>query len=253
LTKYPRLAAIPLVTCDVATTLSASQIPELSVFPYLTPLGKENAHTKGKPDALLSVLQIASGICCPPNILVVDVTMLHDLPQLKSKQVKGEQLEKKSALKNEFGQGESSANTERGSEWFQALIQYLQTAGFKAAMGNSWAEMLQQIRHQSVDLILICLGESAVHKEVQKALKALPDLQLNLPPILVIDQRLNQVTNAEVSQPNKKGYQLLQNNHLVGGLADITGRIATQILPRSISMEDLLNQINQALVNGKNC
>ena len=253
LTKYPRLAAIPLVTCDVATTLSASQIPELSVFPYLTPLGKENANTKGKPDALLSVLQIASGICCPPNILVVDVTMLRDLPQVKSKQVKGEQLEKKSALKSEFGQGESSANTERGSEWFQALIQYLQTAGFKAAMGNCWAEMLQQIRHQSVDLILICFGESAIHKEVQKALKALPDLQLNLPPILVIDQKLNQVTNAEVSQANKEGYQLLKNNNVVGGLADIAGNIATQILPRSISMEDLLKQINQALLNGKNC
>lgn len=253
LTKYPRLAAIPLVTCDVATTLSASQIPELSVFPYLTPLGKENTHAKGKPDDLLSVLQIASGICCPPNILVVDITMMRDLPQVKSKQVKGEQLEKKSALKSEFGLGESSANTERGSEWFHALIQYLQTAGFKAAMGNSWAEMLQQIRHQSVDLILICLGESAIHKEVQKALKALPDLQLNLPPILVIDQRLNQVTNAEVSQPNKQGYQLLKNNNVVGDLADIAGRIATQILPRSISMEDLLNQINQALVNGKNC
>jgi signal transduction histidine kinase/ActR/RegA family two-component response regulator len=253
LTKYPRLAAIPLVTCDVATTLSASQIPELSVFPYLTPLGKENANSKGKPDALLSVLQIASGICCPPNILVVDVTMLRDLPQVKSKQVKGEQLEKKSALKSEFGQGECSANTERGSEWFQALIQYLQTAGFKAAMGNCWAEMLQQIRHQSVDLILICLGESAIHKEVQKALKALPDLQLNLPPILVIAQRLNQVTNAEVSQPNKEGYQLLKNNNVVGGLADIAGNIATQILPRSISMEDLLKQINQALLNSKNC
>ena len=39
LTKHPRLAALPLVTCDVATTLAASQIPGLSVFPCLTPFG----------------------------------------------------------------------------------------------------------------------------------------------------------------------------------------------------------------------
>ncbi|MBK1986729.1 response regulator [Sphaerospermopsis aphanizomenoides BCCUSP55] len=239
LTKHPRLAAIPLVTCDVATTLSASQIPELSVFPYLNPLGKENVNATGKPDPLLSVLQIASGIGCPPNILVVDVTMLGDLPQVKRKQVTSDSLEKKSA-----------ANTERGSEWFQALIQYLQTAGLKAAMGNCWAEVLQQIRHQSVDLILICLGESALHKEVQKALKALSDLPFNLPPILVIDQRLNQVKTTEIGQPKQKGYRSLPN-HVVDSLTELTDGIATQILPRSISMADLLKQINEALVKGK--
>ena len=58
-------------------------------------------------------------------------------------------------------------------------------------MGHCWAEVLQQIRHQSVDLLLICLGESSIHKEVRKALKALGDLPFNLPPILVLDQRLN--------------------------------------------------------------
>ena len=48
-----------------------------------------------KPDALLSVLQIASGICCPPSILVVDLTMLRDLPQVRRKQVKGYRTDKK--------------------------------------------------------------------------------------------------------------------------------------------------------------
>ncbi|MEA5553820.1 ATP-binding protein [Anabaena cylindrica UHCC 0172] len=267
LTNHPRLAAIPLVTCDVATTLTASQIPGLSVFPYLTPLGKESASPKTKPDALLSVLQIASAIGCPPNILVVDVTMLRDLPQVRGKPVKGYRGEKSSALRNNQRSAESSSatlslksdyssndcsqNTERGSEWFQALIQYLQTAGFKAAMGNCWAEVLQQLRHQSVDLLLICLGESAIHKEVQKALTTLSDLPFNLPPILVLDKTLNQVTYPEIGQNKNKGYHSPEI-HEAGGLEQLADGIATQVLPRSISMEDLLSQINQALVKSKN-
>ncbi|BAZ31971.1 CBS sensor hybrid histidine kinase [Cylindrospermum sp. NIES-4074] len=237
LTKHPRLAAIPLVTCDVATTLAASQIPGLSVFPYLTPFGKENSSSSEKTEALLSVLQIASGICCPPSILVVDLTMLRDLPQVRRKQT-------------EINSSLNSETAERGSEWFQALIQYLQTAGFKAAMGRCWAEVLQQIRHQSVDLLLIYLGESVVHKEVRKALKALADLPFDLPPILILDQRLNQVAPKKTEQSRKNGLESIEN--VMGTLTELTVGIATQILPRSISMEDLLTQIHQALVmNGQ--
>ncbi|MFM2063346.1 MAG: hypothetical protein RLZZ507_3016 [Cyanobacteriota bacterium] len=256
LTKYQRLANLPLVTCDVATTLAASRIPGLGVFPCLTPLGRESPRGKGKPDPLLSVLQIASGIGCPPNILVVDVTMLRDLPQAKRQSSHGYQLDRKSSLQdvaqtltNDYEGGDSSPNPERGSEWFQALIQYLQTAGFKAAMGNCWAEVLQQIRHQSVDLLLICLGESAYDQEVQKALKDLSDLQFNLPPILVLsrrDKRLDEVS--EMGQTKTNEYQAGEN--LVGELGKLTAGISTKILPRSISMEDLLIQINQALEKG---
>ncbi|MEH2155537.1 ATP-binding protein [Nostoc sp.] len=240
---HPRLAAIPLVTCDVATTLIASKIPGLSVFPYLTPFAKDNSSRTEKTDPLLSVLQIASGICCPPNILVVDLTMLRDFPQVRRKQVKGYRTEKNCSI--------SSETAQRGSEWFQALIQYLQTAGFKAAMSPCWAEVLQQIRHESVDLLLICLGESAIHKDVLKALKTLGDSPLKLPPILVLNQRLNR---PETSFQSGVAYKEIdkQKNGLES-IETVVGAIATQILPRSISMEDLLNQINQALaVNGYN-
>ncbi|MBW4562036.1 MAG: hybrid sensor histidine kinase/response regulator [Mojavia pulchra JT2-VF2] len=238
LSQHPRLAALPLVTCDVVTTLAASQIPGLSVFPCLTPLGKDNSSGISKTDALLSVLQIASGISCPPSILVVDITMLRDLPQVKRRQVKGYRSEKNSLLSNE--------TAERGSEWFQALIQYLQTAGLKAAMGGCWAEVVQQIRHQSVDLLLIYLGESSIPKEVLKALKVLGDLPLNLPPILVLDQRLNstqaavpcEIPQQEIGKQKKNRSQTIET---------VISAIAAQVLPRSISMEDLLNEINQAL------
>ncbi|WP_225895371.1 ATP-binding response regulator [Dendronalium phyllosphericum] len=226
LTQHPRLTALPLVTCDVATTLAASQIPGLSVYPCLTPINQERSD---KPDALLSVLQIASGICYPPSILVVDLTMLRDLPQSRRKQGKGDRTTKNSS--------DSSETSERGSEWFQALIQYLQTAGLKAAMGNCWAEVLQQIRHQSVDLLLIYLGESPIHKEVLKALKALEDLPFILPPIMVIDQKLNRIQINSRSESQQK----------LESVENMLSAIATHILPRSISMEDLLSHINQAL------
>ncbi|MBE9201364.1 MULTISPECIES: hybrid sensor histidine kinase/response regulator [unclassified Nodularia (in: cyanobacteria)] len=259
LAQYPILADIPLVTCDVATTLAASQIPGLSVFPFLTPFSGEKDNCRDRTDPLLSVLQIASGVCCPPSILVVDLTMLDDLPQIRRKQVKDGQTVIKSSLNND--------STERGSEWFQALIQYLQTAGLKAAMGRSWAEVLQQIRHQSVDLLLICLGDSSVHEEVLTELKALADLPFELPPVLVIDQQLNHTFTRSLSAGSpEEGNQSSQNKldaaeNVMNELAQVVVRIASrsrsfsvtgedtaaQILPRSISMEDLLIQINQAL------
>ncbi|WP_096603842.1 ATP-binding protein [Calothrix sp. NIES-2100] len=237
LSQHPRLAALPLVTCDVVTTLAASQIPGLSVFPCLQPLGKDNSSTS-KTNALLSVLQIAAGISCPPNILVVDVTKLRDLPQGRRKQIKGDRPDKNSSMSKE--------TAERGSEWFQALIQYLQTAGLKAAMSNCWTEVLQQIRHQSVDLLLICLGESSIPKELLKALKALADLPFNLPPILILDQRLDrsgaiartQIPQSVIEKPKKNGLETIET---------IVNEISAHILPRSISMEDLLNEVNQAL------
>ncbi|MDZ8051850.1 MAG: ATP-binding protein [Aulosira sp. ZfuVER01] len=240
LSQHPRLAALPLVTCDVVTTLAASQIPGLSVFPCLQPLGKDKNSSTSKPDALLSVLQIASGISCPPNILVVDVTMLRDLPQGRRKSVKSYRSEKNSSLNSE--------TAERGSEWFQALIQYLQTAGLKAAMGSCWTEVLQQIRHQSVDLLLICLGESSIHKEVLKALKTLGDLPFDLPPILVLDRGLNR-SQAIAHSQSKISQQLIEKQKKNGWetLENIVNEISAQILPRSISMEDLLNEVHQAL------
>ncbi|MCC5638288.1 hybrid sensor histidine kinase/response regulator [Nostoc sp. CHAB 5844] len=233
LIQHPRLIALPLVTCDVATSLAASQIPGLSVFPCLTPFGKNNRSRTDKIDPLLSVLQIASGICCPPSILVVDLTTLHDLPQIRRKQVRNTRTPKNSALNN--------TTAERGAEWFQALIQYLQTAGLKAAIGRCWTEVNQQIRHKSVDLLLICLGETPIHQEVLKALQALKDSSLNLPPILLLDQRANHHTtnsSAQIKQHKNSNRDYVDKS---------VSAIATEILPRSISMEDLLHHINQAL------
>jgi CheY-like chemotaxis protein/anti-sigma regulatory factor (Ser/Thr protein kinase) len=235
LTKHQRLATLPLVTCDVATTLAASQIPGLSVFPCLSPLHQENDAHNYQGNALSSVLQIAAGISCPLSILVVDITALHDLPKINRKPVKNYQLIKNSPLnlKNQPGN--------RGYEWFQALIQYLQTAGFRASIASCWSEVLQQVSHKSVDLLLICLQETPMHQEVHKAIQSLGDLSFTLPPILVLDQKLN--------QPNYENSTKSRKQRYTSSIETAVSEIATQILPRSISMEELLTQINQALSN----
>lgn len=245
LSQHPRLANIPLVTCNVSTTQTASQITGLSVFPCLMPLGTDKFHGAGKTEALLSVLQIASGACCPPSILVVDLANLPDLPEARHKQVRSYRTEKNSSLSSHIA-GENALcplRISRGSEWFQALVQYLQTAGLKASMSRSWAELVQQIRHQSVDLLLISLGESSVEKEAYSALKALGKLPFNLPPVLLLDQRLNpsQVKDEEPDISRKS------TDEKVESIETVVSYIASHILPRSISMEELLNEVYKAL------
>ena len=100
---------------------------------------------------------------------------------------------------------------------------------------------MQQVSHKSVDLLLICLHETAINKEVQKAMESLGNLPFNLPPILVLDHQLNQPNYGNVAKSRKQGYTSSVETAVRG--------IATQILPRSISMEELLTQINQALAN----
>lgn len=246
LTQYSRIAALPLVTCSVATTQAASQVPGLSVFPCLAPLSTDK---NSRTDALLSVLQIAAGVCCPPNILVVDFSILPDLPTAPQPQ-RG--YRSHSLPTDVTPQGLQPLTISRGSKWFQALIQYLQTAGFKAAMSKSWAELLQQIRHQSVDLLLINLEKSALHEEVLAALSTLKQLPLNLPPILALVSVGDQDIEA---CPVQILNQFDQHNCVPTEIPDaeielietVLGGIATKILPRSLSVEELLNQINLML------
>jgi len=251
LSESKNLAALPLVTRSVETTQAASKISHLSVFPCLTQLGSDNKIDKEKAPTLLTVLQIAAGICCPPNILVVDLTILPDLPKViinnKNNKTRETKVDPSKAINLPCSgklpcplNNEQTQTNSRPTEWFQALVQYLQTAGFKAAMCSTWEELLQQLRHESVDLLLICLGESTIELNVQSVLETLGKMDLDLPPLLLLDQRLNsnQVKLEKVEAVEKtpeKNYQKFSEN------------IANQVLPRSISMENLLNRINQAL------
>ncbi|BAZ18122.1 CBS sensor hybrid histidine kinase [Calothrix sp. NIES-4071] len=236
ISQHPRLSTLPLVTCNVEVFQAASQIAGLSVFPCLTPLGNDDSDTYNI-NTLLSVLQIAAGVSCPPSILVVDLAILPDLPErnthLRSHRVEKHSLDTSISTGKELLQGVDLSSITRGSEWMQALIQYLQTGGFKAASCRSWSELLQQIRHRSIDLLVICLEESAPEKQVISALKTLNKLPFNLPPILILDRRVNVIE---------------KQDNLFSTLTTCTSeQPKAKTLPRSISMEDLLHEIHEIL------
>ncbi|MDJ0798186.1 MAG: hybrid sensor histidine kinase/response regulator [Calothrix sp. MO_167.B12] len=260
LSQHRRLKNLPLVICDVKTTQAASLIPELSVFPCLTPLNIQTIGSHKTTEILRSVLQIAAGRCCPPNILVVDVTSLPDLPGVKYQQIKTNELANQSRHGSKNGnspQDLNFASIHRGSEWLQALIQYLQTAGFKATLGRSWAELLQQLRHQSVDLLLICLTESTIQAEVLAVLEILRQITVDLPPVLTIVSMTDRVLTAypelnfdgiqavDIDRIKTASYPL--SSHTLKSIKAAMGEVVTQVLPRSISMEELLDYIYQAL------
>ncbi|WP_439566065.1 ATP-binding protein [Gloeocapsopsis crepidinum] len=210
LSQFSKLADLPIVTLDTATTQAANQIEGLAVFPCLLPQDKRD------PETLLSVLQFAAGMQWKPNILVADVATLPDLqPKL------------------------STANSlAPGTEWFQALIPYLETAGFKGTISHSWVETLTQIRQGSVDLILICLADVQLNSDILQALQNLENE--DLPPILVLNGQLHSIL--ETHQEN-----LNHSLDLQVTLDGVLQGIATEILPPSLSIQELLDKIIKTL------
>jgi len=239
LSQYASLAALPIVTLDALTTQAASQIAGLSVFPCLTPTPELAI------DELLAVLQNAAGMSWEHSILLVDVATLPDLQP--------------PSLPAGVGKDESEIHpSSKRSEWFQALIQYLQTAGFRGAIARSWEEVLQQIRQQSVDLLLICVGESKLTPAVLTALKELGQ-QHNLPPVLGLDQRFSQAEARQQFPHSLIGKRESTPNPSVAiAVSDTTqtleivlGAIAAEILPHNLSMEELLERIHRTLAHPK--
>ncbi len=225
LSKYPKLKCLPLVTLNAATTHAVNQVPGLMVFPCLT------TDRDLTLNSLLAVLQVAAGISWQPSLLIVDIGNLSDLQQ------QSEVRDTEPATKN---------------EWFQALVQYLQTAGFETTMSQSWAEVMPQIRASSVDVMLISLGNQPFSTQAVQALKALSEEE-NIPPILVLD-RLNQDNVKPQSVRLRQQVEVSYNASTPGfnsqsvDIDSILNAIATRILPPSLSMEELLNYIHGALI-----
>ena len=275
LSRRSSLVSIPLVTLDSVTTSVANQVKGLSVFPCLA-AGDRNAvgssdTSQQMPSALWQVIQVAAGITWKPSILLVEVSSLPDLLQcadpgeershiskLKTPNCVGEAYpqglalrgakpcEERSKLKSSIQTPNSQLptpnsqlptqphppltfpipNSQLPVPNSQALIQYLQTAGFRGAIAGSWAEVLQQLQYQSVDLLLICLREGSSPSLVQ-ALSNLRQMPAK-PPILVLDYRCQ--TNRESQVLNS-----------------MLGEIAAQLLSSSLSVAELLQQIEQSL------
>lgn len=201
--SYPDLTALPLVTLDHQTTAAANQIADLTVYPCLA------SDQACKVEPLLEVLQVAAGMNRKPTILVMEI---------KSDQ-------------NVVNETREQDNGHSDNSWRQAMLQYLETAGFITILSGSWNELHRQLKDQTVDLVLLRLKDTGDQKALISSLISLKPLPK--PPIIVLDQRAGEVTN--------------HNNQLTSELESLLASLATKILPESQSMSQLLQQINQTL------
>ncbi|MGV0027377.1 ATP-binding protein [Phormidesmis priestleyi] len=201
LSEQSFLASLPIVTLDQATTQAANQIAGLSIFPCLAPLMEQSVSSgQSETSALLQVIQVAAGFAWRPSVLAIDLAHLNH-------------------------------ESAKESEWLQAMMQYIQTAGFRGAVGRSWAEVLQKLQSQSVDLLLICWHDTKIHSVTLQAVSSLKSLK-SKPPILVLDHRQK---SEAIESPEVKTF------------SDLLIELAVPILPHSLQMEELLSQINQIL------
>jgi len=223
LSRSRNLGDLPLVTLDSATTQLANQVKGLSVFPCLAASSPDG--TGLVASALWQVIQVAAGMSWKPSILFADISTLPDLHRAAGGNSTGE-------LKN----GDRSTNAEipvPNSKFstpnFQALIQYIQTAGFRGAIAPCWTEVLQQLQYQSVDLVLLCLRDApSASPAMLKALSNLRQMAIKL-PILVWDDR------SAVNSESEAIDFLLQE-------------VSAKILPSSLSAAQLLDKIQQTLL-----
>lgn len=228
LSQSRSLGSLPLVTLDPATTQLANQVKKLSVFPCLAASIPDKNATHGNPllaSALWQVIQVAAGMNWKPSILFADISTLPDLQRNAGGNGETAEVENADRPTNiEF----PIPHSEFSLPNFQALIQYIQTAGFRGASARYWTEVLQQLQYQSVDLVLLCLRDAP--SESSAMLQALSDLRQMTEklPILVLDYRCN------VTLESERIDFLLQE-------------VAAKILPSSLSAAQLLERIQQRI------
>lgn len=235
LTEYPSLVDLPIVTLDAAIAQVADRLGQLNIFPCLPNPQEPTA------EVFLSVLHVAAGVNWESSVLVLDIASLEELVVEPSHTT------------------QAAAGSLR-VEWLQALIQYLQTAGLRVVMPHTWEEVQQQIQQQNVDLILIYVGE---FPQVEKTCTAIATLarQQKLPPVIAMERLFtqNEVREQFPAYLESEGRsplpsESIRNLDSANAASDLEpieralGAIATKVLPSSISMEELLENIHQTLL-----
>jgi signal transduction histidine kinase/CheY-like chemotaxis protein len=147
------LASLPIVTLDPVLSQAAQQISGLAVFPC--------PQFAQVPTAVLQTINVAIGFGGRPSVLMVDSAQWSDVETSKSS---------------------------KSSEWLQALMQYLQTAGLRGRLVGEQREMVHRLRSQGVDLLLVYWQDGTSEISLQEGLAALTDLETP-PAVLILDYR----------------------------------------------------------------
>ncbi len=233
LSRSRNLGSLPLVTLDPTTTQLANQVKKLSVFPCLATQGPDESETSGTglvASALWQVIQVAAGMSWKPSILFADISTLPDLHRTAGGNPTAELENRDRPTNAEIPLPNSQFSTPN----FQALIQYIQTAGFRGSIAPCWTEVLQQLQYQSVNLVLLCLPDApSASPAMLQALSNLRQMGVKR-PILVWDYR------SAVNSESEAIDFLLQE-------------VSAKILPSSLSAAQLLDKIQQTLLTHSRC
>ncbi|MEG4172502.1 MULTISPECIES: ATP-binding protein [unclassified Microcoleus] len=228
LSRSRNLGSLPLVTLEPTTTQLANQVKGLSVFPCLATRSPDDSETSGTglvASALWQVIQVAAGMSWKPSILFADISTLPDLHSSSG----GNPTEELEHCARSTNAEIPLPNSQFSTPNFQALIQYIHTAGFRGSIAPCWTEVLQQLQYQSVDLVLLCLRDAPSESTAMlQALSNLRQMAVKL-PILVWDYR------SAVNSESEAIDFLLQE-------------VSAKILPSSLSAAQLLDRIQQTLL-----
>ena len=154
------LASLPIVTLDPALSQAAQQVSGLAVFPC--------PQFAQEPTAVLQTVNVAIGFGGRPSVLMVDSAQWSDAAGTAA--------------------GIDDTGTPASSEWLRASMQYLQTAGLRARLVGEQREMVNRLRSQGVDLLLVYWQDGTSEIALQDGLAALTDLETP-PAVLILDYR----------------------------------------------------------------
>jgi signal transduction histidine kinase/CheY-like chemotaxis protein len=226
LSYHSFLSSLPIVTLDPQTTQAANQIPGLLVFPCLSAIDSPIAPSTPDVATLLQVIQVAAGFVWRPTVLAIDSSILASSIEGHSEALSLEQPDVLGDFPKE-------------GEWLQALMQYLQTAGFRGSIEQSWPDVVQQMQTQSCDVLLLCWTNQSPSVEELNQFALLAQLE-SKPPIIVLDHRSSDQVN--LTDPSA-GSGLSP----VAPLPDVVHQVATIVIVPPISITDLLDRIHQVM------
>lgn len=229
LSDHEFLATLPIVPLKPEFATFADQVPHLRLFPYqadaiATPI---TVHLDGK--ALLRTIQTAVGLTHQPHICLVDPSALN-----------ANQPEPMEADPGNPGRDRTNHNHAAhithaakidAAKGLVTLAHYLQASGIQAQIGRTWQSVEQQVYHHTTDLLLISLQPNWSQSNLLHKLHQFRQSK-NCPLILAIMSSAI-ATDQEVQE----------------SLTELR-RLCQMIVPASIPVRELLNQIHQLLSHG---
>lgn len=236
LSDHEFLSTLPIVPLKPEFATFADQVPQLRLFPYqanaiATPVA---VHLDGK--ALLRTIQTAVGLTHQPHICLIDPSTLSSSHPESVEQSSGDRVVDPPTDPGAISP--LAAHATHGSpakidaaKGLVTLAHYLQASGIQAQIGRTWQSVEQQVYHHTTDLLLISLQPDWCQSNLLHKLHQFRQSK-NCPLILAIMSSAI-ATDQEVQE----------------SLTELR-RLCQMIVPASIPVRELLNQIHQLLSHG---